>query len=150
MSPHNQEDYDRLRALLKIDWLRVDQEVAGMAQLIQETAEYSIRASEEEAAAKSVLEIVTAEASARLRIPVDPKEKPKSDAQIGRELPLERDVQEAQISVVTAHTDAALWRALVNSMQDKSQILRKGCNLIVAGFITPTSYSPRRAELMKK
>lgn len=149
MTPEELQVYDRLRERLRIDYLRIDEEVASMSQLIQEAAELSVAASDAEAAAKATLEVVSAEAAARLRA-VGHGEKAKSDTQISRELPLEDDVQEAQLFLARARTDAALWKVLVGSMQDKSQILRKGCELIISGFITPSSYRPGRAELMRR
>lgn len=141
--------YDELNAALKIDILRIDQELIVMAQRIQAASELSIDASDDEHAAKMAYDIATAEASARLRSVVSAAGKPRSEAQIATEVPLDEMVQAARAELDMARNTASKAKALASSMMEKSQLVRKACDMIVAGFITPSSFSPKRAAMLQ-
>ena len=141
--------YDELRAKLQIDILRIGDELIAMPALVQETAELAAVIGAEEHGCRLALDIISAEAASRLREPEDGK-KAKSETQIASELISQGDVQDARQAYDSAKLDAAQANALHNSMREKVRLLGKACDLVVAGFITPSSYSPRRADLINR
>lgn len=141
--------YDELTQKLLISLLEIDKELMHGAQLVQQCAELSADANSQEQEAKLTLDIVTAEASARLRIHEEGK-KARSETQIQSELPLEEDVQAARMEYDTAKHLASICSSLVGSMREKARLIGKACDMTVAGYITPSSYQPRRTQLMTR
>lgn len=146
MNDDQKKRYDRLCASLELNLLRIDQELAHNQQIVQETGELTAELDREEGAAKHTLEVIGAEAARRMRV----RDDKISEARIKAELPLEETVQEAQGSYLNTVYDAQLARSLHRAMVDKSRSIGKACDMVVSGFITPSSYAPRRRELARR
>jgi hypothetical protein len=150
MSPENQKKYEELTSILAIDLLQIDHEVSVTPQKLQEAAELSIAVGEEERANKMARDIITAEAGQRLRSIPSEGGKPRSETAIERELILEVDVQGARDVHERSQAEAQKCRALAENLREKARLLGKACDMTIAGYITPSSYSPRRQGLMKR
>lgn len=142
--------YDALVPQLRISLLEIDKELMQGAQLVQECAELSADANSWEQEAKLTLDIVIADASARLRSPEDKAKKVPSETAIQSQLPLEEDVQEARLEYDNAKHLASICSSLVGSMREKARLIGKACDMTVAGYVTPSSYAPRRPQIMRR
>ena len=138
--------YEEIRARVDIDLLHIDSELVQLPGLIQEAAEGASAAAAEERAAKLALRIVTAEATLKLRSESPPGGKERSEARITSELILQPEVQAAQEALDLAEANTASWRSLVGSLSEKSSLLRKSCDMVIAGFVTPASYAARASR----
>ena len=141
--------YEDLKNRLELNILEIDHELMSLPALVQEAAELSTMASADEHAARHALDVVTAEAASRLRAQ-DEGKKVRSETQIASEIALDEEVQIARKAYDDSRLDAARASALFNSMREKGRLIGKAADLIVAGFITPSSYSARRVELRGK
>lgn len=145
-APTLESRYAEITSSLRINILGIDQDLMAMPQLVQQAAELAADANADEHASKLAMDIIMAEASARLREPEE-GQKARSETQIASQLILEPDVQAARQAYDESRLTSAKCSALLGSMRDKSRLLGKTCDLVVAGFITPSSYSPRRVAL---
>jgi DNA polymerase III delta prime subunit len=128
--------------MLEVNLLRIDQELAHNQQVVQDTGELTAELDREEGAAKHALEVVQAEAARGMRRADDKI----SEARVKSELPLDEEVQRAQSTYLGAMYDAQLAKSLHRAMVDKSRSIAKACDMIVSGFISPSSYSPERRK----
>lgn len=143
--------YDELRAKLVIDLTRVDQELVSQPLLLQESAELAAQMASEEHAARHAADIISAEAAQRLRDDgTSNGGKAPSEARISSEILLMEDVRAARDAYDAARLESARCNALYASMRERVRLLGKACDMTVAGFIVPNSYSPRRSTLMKR
>ena len=149
MTPENQAKYAELSGILEINLLKIDQEVAVTAHRLQEAAELAVAAGNEERASRMARDIITAEAGQRLRGTPADSGKARSETQIERELILEPDVQAAREAHENAQASASLCRSLAENLKEKARLVGKACDMTIAGYITPSSYSPKRRELMR-
>lgn len=141
--------YEELNKKLEINILNIDRELMAASQDIQACAELAADANDEEHSAKLALDIMIAEVSDRLRTPEEGK-KAKSETQIASEILLDQTVQAARDEYNKMRHQAEICNALANSMRTKANLVRDTCSMVVAGYITPSSYSPKRVQLMKK
>jgi hypothetical protein len=141
--------YAELKAALPVDLERIDTELAQVAQPVQQCAELAADANNEEQATKMALDVITAETSAVLRNAEEGK-KALSEAAITSMLPMQEAVQIARVNFDDAKYWSSLCTALQNSMRTKASSVHKACDMTIAGWITPSSYSLRRAEMIKE
>ena len=142
------EQYQRLRSALAVDMLRFDHELMTIAQVIQEGAECAADAARARDEAKHQRDIEIASASAVLRSTADERGKYPSETQIGSEIALVDAVQDAKQALILAESDADKWRALVDALKNKKEVLRTLSDQIVAGFMSPNSFTcDTRAEM---
>jgi hypothetical protein len=134
---HYPEKYVELRQSLLIDLLNLDHEILCLPQLIQDAAEIAATADEAESSAKHIYEVISAEVSSLMRDMGGTK--PPSETQISARLPLNIDVQEARKNYDTSKFDSKIWSAMVSSLREKSKLLQKTSDLIMAGFISQSS-----------
>lgn len=145
MKEEHRATYDKLNAQLKVNLLRLDQELSIMPQLVQEAAELSAELENEEGATKLALDIIEAETAARLReIPVGGK--PPSETRVFAELVLDPTVQGARAELALAKLDSSRGKALYNSMRDKRGMIGHACDMTVGGYMTTPSYTGRRTQ----
>ena len=128
--------YARLRAALAVDMLRFDQELVEIPQLIQEAAEEAANAAAKRDAAKHQRDMAIADASYTMR---NIEGKPPSETQIASEVTIVAEVQEAREAYIEAERIADTWRALVEALKNKKEILRTLSDQMMAGFLSPTS-----------
>lgn len=142
--PINDPRYRRLRARLAIDYNKLDDEIAEAAMLIQEAAEGAADALRKRDGAKHTLDVV----SAKTRRVLASGEEKMTEKALDAALQVTRTVREAQVAYDDAKLVAALWSALADSLRDKASLLRRAAELIVAGFMTPTTiYEDRRRDM---
>jgi hypothetical protein len=141
--------YQVLSGKLAISLHEIDKELMSCPQLVQQCAELSADANSEELEARLALDITTARASDRLRTPGEGKKVP-SETQIAACLPLEDDVQQARSEFDATKHLSSVCSSLVGSMREKVRLIGKACDMTVAGYVTPSSYAPRRTQLMQK
>ena len=140
-----EQDYERLKARLSIDLLRVSQEVSESPAVLQECVELAIAVECEELAARLALDVITAEAAARLREPEEGR-KARSETQIASELAMLEDVQAARAAYDQSKLDSKRFNSLVASMRDKVRLVGKAADMTVAGFVAPSSYTGQRTR----
>jgi hypothetical protein len=142
------ERYLHLSGKLKINLAEIDREIMVAGQLLQECAELSADATNEEQIARRALDVISSEAAARLR---EPKEgmKEKSESRIASEVPMQEDVQAARAYYIETQHKSKICDALVYSMREKSGLVKKAADMIVAGYIQPASYIQRRPIINK-
>lgn len=141
--------YNALFALLDIDMLRIDQQLMRMAHVVQDCAELAATADREYSAAKQAYDIIVSQTATDLRLP-ETGGKPLSEATITSLLPAQPAVQAAKEALNAAQYWTSVCNALVGSMREKSNLVRKACDMTIAGYITPSSYAPARAKLAAK
>ena len=131
--------YTRLKAALAIDLLRFDQELMEIAQLIQEASEECAEACAVRDRAKHTRDIEIASAANTLRSTPDTKGKYPSETQVGSEIALVEEVQDAKTALIEAERVSEMWRGLVDALRNKKEILRTLSDQMLAGFLSPTS-----------
>jgi hypothetical protein len=136
--------YYALRAKLAIDPDDLDNEIAQMPVLVQDAAELAVAAANEENACQLAYDVIKAETGHRLR-----RDNEKiTEAAIERAMPLYEEVQEARIAYNYAKTYTKLCDDLVRSLRTKVTMLQKHTEMIMQGYITPSSlYEKRREEI---
>lgn len=145
--PARMKLYDRLRAALVLDKMRLDDELIELPPNTQDAAESCADAVNRKETSAAWLKLVTAQAAMRLRI----LDKTKSEARITAEAPLELDVIEASQNHEECRAEAAKWQALVSSWDVKRSALRAICELISSGYISSASITEgRREDLTEK
>lgn len=135
------EAYKRLRGIVAVDMLRFDQELMTVAQSIQEAAEIAAEAGSARDQAKHQRDIETASALAVLRSTADERGKYPSEAAISTEVTLVDKVQDAREAYILAEQGAEQWKALVEALRNKKEVLRTLSDQIIAGFMSPTSFT---------
>jgi len=151
MNPDNLRQYERLKRSLPLDQLRIDEEIMELPMLMQEAAELAASLREEERTAIHDYEIAKSEAAQRLRSTTDEKGKAPSEASISSRLNAEVDVQNARRDVEQTKYDADVATALASNLHEKRYTLLKFADMMLAGFITPTSINrDERAALAEQ
>lgn len=138
------ERYKELKQHLRIDKLRLDDELMECPVYLQAASEYAVEAMGLRDVAKHELDVATANEARLMRIADDKI----SEAKITNQMPLRPKVQEAQRKLDDCKLDAGHWSALAESMREKASLLRRMAELIVSGYLTQTSaYDERREEM---
>jgi hypothetical protein len=141
------EAYRRLRARVKIDLIRIDDELCETPFLIQEAGEYACSSVDARDIAKDELERIRSEAASKLRDSPPPEgKKAPSEAMIDSILPQSKTVQEAQDVYAKACLDARLWQNLADTLSKKSFSMQEIGKLLLGGFLAPNSIRDRRRE----
>lgn len=142
------EEYLRLKAALRTDLMKLDQELIEHPSNLQTAAEICAEAIRIRDALDHELSITKAMVAKLLRNGSDAK---PSEAAITAQLPLNREVQKAENAYGDGKLDAAMWQALVKSMEEKGSNLRRVCEMTMAGYLTPASvYQERREEMRRR
>jgi len=144
MTEEELNKYHELSSHLTIDMLRLDQDILELPQIIQDAAELAASIAGIGRDAEHYYEITRAETANKIR---NADGDSPSEAYITRQLPLEQEVQDAKHIINEAARDTALVTELVRSLREKSRLLIKLSDLIIAGYITPSSvYSKEQKE----
>lgn len=145
---HAADTYADLRSKLRIDELRLSDELMEQPFLVQQCAEHAAEAIQIRDAAKFDLDIATADVARLMRGTPDESGKVPSESAILSRLPLHTSVQKANGALDDAKRDAAIWTALVDSMRDKGSALRRAAEMLLAGFLAPNAaHQTRRQEI---
>jgi hypothetical protein len=148
MDKQSQAVYDRIHASLHIDILEIDREVTELPMILQEAVELAAELKDYERQADHELDILTAKVSAKLRQVGDAKAPTESAIKLA--LAADPEIQKARDGLSQMSYDAELASGLVNTLRDKSRLVMKTADMIVSGFITPSSaYTRQRKELRK-
>lgn len=143
---HDDEDaYARLRRMLRIDHTRIDEEIMELPMLLQDAAELAAKLGEAERIVAHDYEITKAEVAAEMRRVLDGG-KPPSEASIASALNGDERVQAARREVELARRDTEIAKALAGNMHEKSSLIRKTADLMLAGYITPASIVDRNRQ----
>ena len=132
-------DYDDIKKKLRIDLLRLDQELTELPFLVQEAAEISIELFNDVQKADLELDVAKAQVASDLREEKDESGKVPSETKIASMIILDPRVQEAQTKLNELRYQSRLANELVTNLRDKSRLLGKTSDLVIAGFITPNS-----------
>ncbi len=143
---HAKQAYDELKQKLLIDEMQLDQELMQFPMDLQTVSEFCAEAIQLREASKRDLELTKALASVKLRNDDDRI----SEAKILSLLPLDQELQEAQDRFNDATYDAALWQSLVTSYSEKGTSVRRICEMMLAGYLTPSSVYEQRKEEMNR
>lgn len=138
--------YYELRQHLGIDLLDLEHAFMVTPRVIQDAAELAAKADNVKNVAKHTLDIVKAEAGERIRSPARPGGRDLSEARVAAVLPLDPQVQEARRLYDNATYEADLCTALHQSLRDQSFLLSKTAEMVIAGFISPTTAHEHRRE----
>ncbi len=148
MSPdYGMNDYNRLRAALQIDLLRLGEEIVEFPMQLQEAGELCAGAVAASIRAENALKEITAKAADGLRGMLV-NDKAPSEASINSRLPRHKAVMAAKAEQEAAMLDQALWVALVSSMRAKQSALKQASEMTVAGYLAPNAaYNTRKKEM---
>jgi hypothetical protein len=132
---HAEQQYRELKARLVIDILQIDQELIRLPPDTQEVAEYCAQALQLRDACAHALELDKALAGTRMR----EAEEQIAQNRVQAQIPLDNRVQISQQALDEAKFDVALWQALLKAYEEKGSSLRRICDMMLAGFLTPSS-----------
>jgi hypothetical protein len=136
--------YAALKERLAIDIDKIDDALMQTSFDMQSAAEHCAAAIKLRDAATHNLELAKTEAGIALRQEDDKI----SEAKIASLTPRDGIVQDCYEALDAAKHDAAVWASLVEAYKEKGASLRRIGDMILAGFITPTSMNAeRRAQL---
>jgi hypothetical protein len=140
----NEGTYKRLRMRLKIDALRLTEEMIEMPSLFQEAAECTADAIAIRDGAKRDADIT----AARIAIEVGKEMEKPTQAKVDAAVSIHIAVTEANELLDDAKRDAAYWMALTDSMRERSSLLRRIAEMTVSGYLSPNAaYEERKAEM---
>lgn len=131
-------NYDDVKKRVKIDLLRLDQELVDMPFLIQAASEISGEVFNDLQKADLELDVARATFANGMRNAAGEGRVP-SETRIASEAILDPAVQEAQQKVNDLKYESKLINDLVSSLREKGRLLSKLADLTVAGFISPNS-----------
>jgi hypothetical protein len=141
--------YDALKAKLPIDLLRLDSDLTELPQLVQEAAEQAADLLNELNSADHELDVAKAQAAADIRAAFEGSKAP-SETQISSVIELNPNVQAARVKLNEARFQSKKANDMVSSFRDKSRLIGKCADMIVSGFITPSSVYRKEKEHMAK
>jgi hypothetical protein len=129
--------YEELRRRLRIDYLRLDEELVEMPQLLQDASENATQLSNEFARADMALDIIRAETTMKLRSELTENGRAPSEARIASQIDLEPTVQEARALVNELKMQVRLATDLFNNLHTKSRLLGKAADMLLNGYVAP-------------
>jgi predicted RNase H-like nuclease (RuvC/YqgF family) len=141
--------YERLKAFLPVDLVEIDRDLAQMPVIAQEAAELAAEMMNKVATAKQELDIARAQAAQQLRNMLVAG-KPRSEARIETEMPLDRGVQMRQREVDALEYRFQIAKDLARNMQKKSDQITNATNMIMKGWMTPNSVYERQLRDRKE
>lgn len=143
-----EKDYKALRSRLRIDALKLDEELIEHPMHLQTVVEYAADALQIRDATKSALDITIADAARRLRSETEEK---LSDVKVASLLLLETDVKQASQELEDAKHDLAYWQGLADSYREKGSAMKRIAELTIAGYLAPNAaYTAQREEMAGK
>jgi len=143
-----QKTYESLRAALRIDMLRLDEELIEHPARLQDVIEIAADALQLRDEAKSSLDLCIADAAQTLRLTSEEK---LSEIRIASLVQLDTKVIEATREYEDAKHDLAYWQGLVDSTKEKGGALRRIAELTIAGYLAPNAaYTKQKEELAVK
>jgi hypothetical protein len=146
-SSNVRDRYYQLQQYLGIDLSELEDAFMKTPRVLQDAAELAARADFVHSVAKHTLEIVKAEAGARIRAVLVGGKEP-SEARIAASVPLDEEVKQAFRAIDDAAYEADICTALHKSLHEQVYLLNKAADMVLAGFITPTSINEhRRAQI---
>jgi hypothetical protein len=141
--------YYDLRQYMGLDLLNLDRAYMETSKILQEAGELAAKADYIENASRHTLDIIRAEASARLRTILIHGKEP-SEARIAAMLPLETDVQDAREALDKARYEAAACSSLYKSLEAQSRLLGKASDMVMSSYYAPTAaYADKRRVEMR-
>jgi hypothetical protein len=139
--------YYQLQRYLGIDLNELEDAFMTTPRVLQDAAELAARADNAHSVTKHTLEIVKAEAGARVRAVLIGGKEP-SEARIAASIPLDDEVKQAFRALDAAAYEADICTALAKNLHDQVFLLNKAADMVLAGFITPRSIDEhRRAQI---
>lgn len=133
-----------LRSKLPLDLMDIDEEVMKMPVILQKVSDFTSQAVEAKETAKDILGQVFSQVAARLRKEKTESGKPKSDAQIEKEIESDPEFVRQQDILSQARLDASLWLGLMEALRSKSSSLHSAVELIKVGWITQDYITKKR------
>ncbi len=137
-------EYNSLKIHLRIDVMAMDDELIQHPSRLQEVCEIAADALQLRDAFKHQVEIETAEAARRLRVP-DADGKVPAENKIASQVLLDKKVEVASAELEEANHDLRYWQSLVDSFKEKGSSLKRIAELTIAGYLAPNSV--RRSEV---
>lgn len=139
--------YRKLRADIRIDQMRVADELMESPDLVMTCAEHCANANAVRDEKAGNVKVVTAQRAASYRKRLV-NGKARSETEIKSLVEGDEAVSNAIADYEQSRLDAALWTALVNAAQLKHSALKRVAEMIVSGYLTtPTIVGNRRKEL---
>lgn len=143
----HEEEYIRLKRATEIDVLRLDEEFMQLATNQMEAGEFCALYINRKDQAEAALKLAQSVAAHELRQMPNSAGKPRAEAQIASEIPLNPDVRAAQEEFHVAVYNVNLWKNLADSLRSKASATQEIAKLINAGYMTPTAH--RRNEMRR-
>ncbi len=136
---YRERDYVRLRDSLRIEPLRLDQELVEFPMLLMDACEIAGECLRARDAAEAEYKTALSLAAAELREEPLQSGKQRSEAAVASEAPLQDGPLEAHERLMDAKANLSYWNGLVDSMRAKQSSLRRLCDLHVSGYMTGSS-----------
>jgi len=131
-----EDEYNTAKKQLRIDMLDLETEFIEHPSRMQSVIECTTDMMQVRDTCNAALKQVTAEASARLRVPGEDGKMP-SEANINSRVPSEFDVIAAAEQLAEAEHDLRYWQGLAESYRAKGSSLKHISELTVAGWLAP-------------
>lgn len=148
MNEADKKTYDRIRAKLHIDPMRLDEALIEAGSILQDAGECCAYAVQARDIAKNELAITESREAATLRAEGDENGKPFSEVAIKSKLPNRKAMKDAVRQVEDTKLDADLWQVLVNSVKERNNAVEHICKMQIAGFMAPSAiYEQQREKL---
>jgi hypothetical protein len=146
-----EDRFARLHFGLKIDMLRLDEEIVQLASNVQEACEWAAKAIAIKDEVKNSAAVAKAFVTRRLRQESGlDGGKVWSDARLDKEVILEPEALQAERDIIDAEAFAAKWQSLVKGWLSKQESLKNISMLTNSGFLAPNvAYNMRREELAR-
>lgn len=143
----DQKRYEELRAYLKIDMGRIDEELMEHPQRLEEASAELAHAIKERESAEQQVKLVEAQAADEMRR----KNDKISEAAIKTKVPLDEEYITAKENYTRLQYEAALWAGVVDAYRAKTSAMKHLSELMVSGYITqPAVREAQRAEMHEK
>lgn len=148
MDMDGQTAYDTLKNNLRIDELRLTEELIEQPQFQDDVSGWTANAQRRRDECKDRVDIAKAQAASDMRnVPVG---KVPAEVRIASEILLNPIVQETMGDLRDAEFDLALWKALADAARAKKDAIRTISDLIASGYTSPTTMiEQRKRELAK-
>lgn len=144
----SEKQYEGLKGRLKIDGMRLDDELIQQPVLLQTVIELAADALQIRDAAKHALDLAEADAAWRIRSIPDENGKLPAENKVTALIPLDREVKAATQELDECKHDLAYWQGLVDSFKEKGSSLKRIAELTIAGYLAPNAaYAERREEI---
>ena len=144
-----ERNYMLLRARLRFDPMRLNEELIEHPMVLQEACEACVEAIKQRDQLNNYLSFVEAEVSEQLRPAPDGKW--RSETMVKSMLPNQPKIMDATVRLEDAKALAGRWTALVESLRAKGSSLKRMAELITVGYMTSNSvYEERKADIQQQ